>query len=195
MEKGTAAPLVVTLVFQQLRKALAERASPGSGALYEYMMAPSVAEKLLRERPGDWFSDYNAMLLKCLSDAVDEGAKIQGSKVSRWDYGQYNALKLAHPVGGQLPLIGRYFNIGPVSMSGSSTTIKQTTRRLGPSMRMIVDLADLDRSMQNIVVGESGHWLSAHYKDQWGAYYGGTSFPMQFNKVEAKETLVVRPGS
>ncbi len=31
MEKGTAAPMVVTLVFQQLRKTAAERASPGGG--------------------------------------------------------------------------------------------------------------------------------------------------------------------
>jgi len=43
------------------------------------------------------------------------------------------------------------------------------------------------------VTGESGHVLSKHYKDQWSSYYGGTSFPMQFDKVDAKETLVVNP--
>ncbi len=193
MEKGTAAPMVVTLVFQQLRKAVAERASKGMGQTYEFAMAPSVLEKLLRERPKDWFPDYNHLLMKCFADAVEEGAKIQGSKVSRWDYGQYNSLKLAHPVGGQLPLIGSYFNIGPVSMSGSSTTIKQTTKRMGPSMRMVVDLGNLDGSLQNITIGESGHRLSWHYKDQWRAYYGATSFPMQFDKVDAKQTLVVNP--
>ena len=193
MEKGTAAPMVVTLAFQQLRKSMAERAAPGSGQSYDFGMAPAVLEKLLRERPQGWFPDYNAWLMKCFSDAVADGEKIQGSKVSRWDYGQFNALKMAHPVGGELPLIGSYFNIGPVSMSGSSTTIKQTTRRLGPSMRMIVDLSDLDHSLQNITVGESGHRLSSHYKDQWSAYYGATSFPMQFGKVDAKETLVVNP--
>ena len=193
MEKGTAAPMIVTLIFQQLRKAVAERAAPGSGQTYEFGMSPAVLEKLLRERPQGWFPDYDAALMKCFADAVDEGAKIEGSKVSRWDYGQYNSLKMAHPVGGQLPLVGSYFNIGPVSMSGSSTTIKQTTRRMGPSMRMIVDLSDLDRSMQNITVGESGQRLSTHYKDQWDAYYGATSFPMQFGKIDAKNTLVVKP--
>jgi penicillin amidase len=193
MEKGTAAPMVVTLIFQQLRKTVAERAAPGSGQTYEFGMSPAVLEKLLRERPKGWFPDYDAVLMKCFADAVEEGAKIQGSKVSRWDYGQYNALKMVHPVDSQLPLVGTYFNIGPVSMSGSSTTIKQTTRRMGPSMRMIVDLGDLDRSMQNITVGESGQRLSAHYKDQWDAYYGATSFPMQFRKVDAKNTLVVNP--
>jgi penicillin amidase len=156
-------------------------------------MAPAIVERLLRERPPNWFGDYDQLLLKCFAEAVDEGAKIQGSKVSRWDYGQYIELRITNPVEGQLPLIGKYFNIGPVPMSGSSTTVKQTTRRLGPSMRMIVHLSDLERSLQNITIGESGHRFSTHYKDQWNAYYGGTSFPMQFEKVDAKQVLVVKP--
>ena len=94
---------------------------------------------------------------------------------------------------GELPLIGKYFDIGPVPMSGSPTTIKQSSGRLGPSMRMIVDLSDLDRSLQNIAVGESGQPLSRHYKDQWPAYYGATSFPMQFHRVDAKQVLTIRP--
>ena len=193
MEKGTAAPMVVQLTFLEMRRSMAERASPGSGKTYEFGMAPAVIYKLLTERPKDWYLDYNAWLIQCLGEGVAEGEKIQGSKISRWDYGQYNALKMTQPVGGQLPLIGSYFTIGPISMSGSSTTIKQTTRRLGPSMRMIVDLGNLDGSLQNITVGESGHRLSSHYKDQWPAYYGATSFPMQFGKVAAKETLTVSP--
>ena len=56
-------------------------------------------------------------------------------------------------------------------------------------MRMIVDLSNLDGSMQNITIGESGQRLSSHYKDQWSAYYGGTSFPMQFNKMDGEADL------
>ena len=78
-------------------------------------------------------------------------------------------------------------------MSGSSTTIKQTTQRLGPSMRMVVDLSDLDHSLANITVGESGNPLSGHYKDQWKAYWSGKSFPMEFHNVEAKKVLTITP--
>jgi penicillin G amidase len=193
MEKGTAAPMIVQLTYQEIRKAIAERAAPGLADVYEYGMSPAVIEKLLRERPAGWFDDYNQLLLKCLAQAVSAGTKIQGSKISRWDYGQFIELKIAQPVAGQLPLIGKYFDIGPVPMSGSSTTVKQTTRRLGPSMRMIVDLSDLDRSLQNITIGESGQPLSRHYRDQWSAYYGATSFPMQFRNVDAKQVLTVNP--
>ncbi len=191
MEKGQAAPMLASLLYEQLRKRIAERAATGMGDVYVNFMAPSVVERLLRERPVDWFPNYNVFLLRCLTGALEEGQKIQGSKPSRWDYGQYEALQLVNPVEGRLPLIGSYFNIGPVPMSGAPTTVKQYTRRLGPSMRMIVDLADLDHSFANLATGESGQPLSSHYKDQWDAYYAGRSFPMQFGKVDAKSVLLV----
>lgn len=192
-EKGSAAPMIVTLLDTELRKNAAKAAAPGAESEYAARMAPVVIERLLRERPQGWFNNYDELLVNSLATAVEAGQKMQGSNVSAWDYGQWIELKLTHPVAGQLPLIGRYFNIGPVPMSGSSTSIKQTTQRLGPSLRMVIDLANLDQSQANIVTGESGNVLSRHYKDQWGAYYGGTSFPMQFDKVDAKETLVVNP--
>jgi penicillin amidase len=198
-EKKTAAPMVATLLDTELRKAAAKAASPGTEGEYAARMAPVVVEKLLRERPAGWFKDtgglngYDELLVNSLAAAVSAGEKMQGSNVAEWDYGQTIELHLVHPVGGQLPVIGRYFNIGPVPMSGSPSSIKQTTQRLGPSLRMVIDLANLDRSQANIVTGESGHVFSRHYKDQWGAYYGGTSFPMQFDQVEAKDTLIVNP--
>jgi penicillin amidase len=60
-------------------------------------------------------------------------------------------------------------------------------------MRMVVDLADLDHSLANITVGESGNPLSGHYKDQWNAYWSGQSFPMEFHNVEAKNVLTITP--
>lgn len=193
MEKGSAPGMIVELTYQALRKAAADRAAPGLDAEYEWPGAPAVIESLLRERPPGWFSDYDALLVQSLGEAISDGTKIQGSKISRWDYGRYNQLRISNPVLGSLPWIGKFFNIGPLPMSGSPTTIKQTTRRLGPSMRMIVDFSDLDRSLENITIGESGQPFSQHYRDQWNAYYGATSFAMQFNRVEAKQTLTVRP--
>ena len=192
-EKKTAAPMVATLLDTELRKAAAKAAAPGVEGEYAGRMAPVVIEKLLRERPAGWFKDYDELLVTSLATGISAGEKIAGSNVAEWDYGAWIELHLVHPVGGELPLIGRYFNIGPVPMSGSPSSIKQTTQRLGPSMRMVIDLGNLDQSLANVVTGESGHVMSSHYKDQWGAYYGGTSFPMQFDKIEAKDTLVVNP--
>lgn len=193
MEKGTAAPMLITLVYQQLRKMVADRAAPGKSDYYMPQMAPAVVAKILEGDARDWFQDKNQALVRALTAAIEEGRQQQGSNLNRWDYGQYNELTIKHPVGSQLPLLAGYFNVGPIAMSGSSTTIKQTTTRVGPSMRFVADLSGWDRSLNNITVGESGQILSQHYKDQWDAYYAGRSFPMQFSQVAAKATLVVKP--
>ena len=177
MEKRTPAPLLITLVYQQLRKMLADSAAPGKSDLYGPQMAPAVMEKILGGNARGWFPDKDQALLRALSGASEEGRKLQGGNVNRWDYGKYNELTIKHPVGGELPMLAAYFNIGPTEMSGSSTTIKQTTQRLGPSMRFVADLSDWDHSLNNITIGESGQFLSSHYKDQWEAYYVGTEFP------------------
>jgi penicillin amidase len=193
MEKGTAAPRVAALFANQLQKEIAHSAAPKLED--DDVIAVSLAsiERLLRERPIGWFGDYDQFLIDALGRAVEEGVKTQGSNISRWDYGQMSELTIPNPVAGQLPLIGRYFNIGPVPMSGSSTSIKQTTRRLGPSMRMAIDLGALDQSQANITIGQSGHRLSKHYRDQWDAYYSGRSFPMQYDLVAKPEILRVLP--
>ena len=194
MEVGSAAAMIAMLAYDDFRNAMAERAARGRAPAFESsMLAPEVVEKLLRERPMGWFSDYDSLLLKSLANAIERGARLQGSRLSRWNYGKYNQLKVENPVLGHLPLVGKYFNLGPALMSGSPTTIKQISRRLGPSLRIVTDLGDLDRSLQNTTMGESANPLSGHYSDQWSAYYNGHSFPMEFDKVIAKQVLTVNP--
>jgi penicillin amidase len=193
MEKQTPAPMLISLVYLEVRKRIAESAAPGKSDFYGVQMAPAVIEKILRNDARGWFEDRDGLLIRALTDAVEAGRQSQGSNVKRWNYGQFNRLTIKHPVGDKLPLLAAYFNVGPVEMSGSSTSIKQTTLVLGPSMRFVADFSDWDHSLNNLTIGESGQFLSSHYKDQWDAYYTGRSFPMQFQRVDAKSTLSIQP--
>ena len=193
MDKDQAAPLIVTLAFQYFRKFVGDSAAPGKGPIYETLMSIAVVRNLLESRPPGWFDNWDLTLERALSDGLDECRRMQGDAVSKWRYGAYLQLQINHPVGHNLPLVGKYFDVGPVPMSGSSTSVKQTSRKMGPSMRMNADLSNWDNSLLNLTLGQSGHILSGHYKDEWDAYYNGKSFPMQFNKVEVKDTLKIKP--
>jgi penicillin G amidase len=195
MEKQTPAPLLITLAYSQLRSATVRAAWPGARDtdLYQPYMAPAPIQRILESGGRGFFQDQDEALLAALAAAIEEGRRTQGSNLSKWDYGRYNLLTIKHPVGSRVPVFGAYFNIGPVEMSGSGTTVKQTSLVLGPSMRFVADLANWDGSLNNIDIGQSGQILSRHYKDQWDAYYVGRSFPMQFEKVDAKDTLFVSP--
>ena len=105
-------PLRLLMAAGRLADFMAERASPGHAANYESAyLAPENTERLLRERPAGWFSDYDALLLRCLKEALADGEKLQGSRVARWDYGRYNLLKVENPVIGKLPLLGGYYRL------------------------------------------------------------------------------------
>jgi penicillin G amidase len=198
MDKDEAAPVITELLSREIGRDLVQVLVSRSGSLNlpDIRPRPQVIEQLLRARPRGWVAhdDWDKWLAERLASALAVGRREQGSPVSRWRWGKMLRWKIEHPVGRHLPGVSRFFNIGPVEMSGSGTSVKQTTAVVGPSERMVVDLGDLDRSVQNLVSGESGSVASAHYKDQWRAYYVGTSFPMQFEHVDAKQVLRVRPG-
>ena len=200
MEKDESAPLITSLVYQQLRRAIGDRASKGKGELWESRMAGPVVERLLRERPTEWFRDYDQLLLRCFLDAMEEGRRLQGRDPARWQYGGYLETTMRHPILGRadwikyIPTLGKFFriNVGPVLMSGSPTTVKQTTQRLGPSMRFVADLSNWDRSLMNLTLGQSGQVFSPHYSDQWDEYYVGRSFLRPFMRIEGS-TLTFNP--
>jgi penicillin amidase len=187
------APLIVSLVYERLLRAVAEAAAPGKGNLYATQMASQAIERLLRERPPGWFRDYNQLLLETLAAALEDGKRIQGDDIRRWKYGQWLRVTLTHPVIHQLRLIGPYFDLGPVPLSGSAATVKQTTPSIAPSMRMDADLSNWDASLLNILTGQSGQVLSRHYKDQWSWWYYTMGCPMPFREIKATSTLEFRP--
>jgi penicillin amidase len=193
MDKDHAEPLIVTLAYQYFRKFVGDSAAPGKGPVYDTLMSIGVLRNLLVTRPPGWFDNWDLTLERALSDGLDEGRRMQGDAVTKWHYGVYLKVLIPHPVAHNVPVVGKYFDVGPVEMSGSSTSVKQTSLKLGPSMRLNADLSNWDNSMLNIPIGESGHILSSHYRDEWDAYYAGHSFPMQFNKVDVRDTLKIEP--
>ncbi len=193
MDASRPEPFLATLLYQHLRRAVSERACPKDGNEVRTFMVPGALTRLIRERPSGWFDNYDLLLANELADAMEEAKRIQGRNPARWQYGRLNELTISHPIASRIKWIAPYFNIGPVPVSGSGTSINAATPRLGPSMRFIADVADWDKSMMNLPTGESGHIFSGHYKDQWEAFAAGRSYPMPFAKVPEGKTLVLRP--
>jgi penicillin amidase len=147
--------------------------------------------------PGD--ANFQATLMKSLDDGVRHIPLLVHSRNhAAWRWGDTIELTFNHPLSGGLPFLGRWLDVGPFPQAGTGTTVKQTTPRLGPSMRMVVDFSDLDQSMQNITLGESGQVFSPYYRDQFSAWYEGKSFPMPFSdsavEKAAVHKLVLEPG-
>ncbi|HUY12949.1 MAG TPA: penicillin acylase family protein [Terriglobia bacterium] len=127
-------------------------------------------------------ANFNQTLIQSLEEAVARiPATIRSTRRSDWQWGRAIPLAFHHPLFGDIPFVDRIFDVGPYPQSGTSSTVKAVTSSHGPSMRMVVDFADFDQSVQNITLGESGQITSPYYKNQFNAWYDDRSFPMLFS--------------
>jgi hypothetical protein len=58
---------------------------------------------------------------------------------------------------------------------------------------MSADLADWDRTLLNLPIGQSGHVLSRNYRDDWRRFYLGEGRPLPFLKAPGGAVLRLAP--
>ncbi|GLW10645.1 penicillin amidase [Microtetraspora sp. NBRC 13810] len=185
-------------------------AEPGGGdRWYEVVRA-------LLDRPDDpWWDDIRTpaketrddMLAAAATAAAAELTEELGDAPEDWRWGDLHTLELTHETFGTSGVgpIEWLFNRGPLRTAGGKDTVNATgwTTSAGyqvdwvPSMRMVVDLADLDRSRWINLTGASGHAFHASYDDQAEPWADGGTLPMRHTeaavRAAAVDTLTLRP--
>ncbi len=120
--------------------------------------------------PDPWkaagLGDKHAFLDECLKEA-------KASPTWNKPWGEVNEVRMKHPFGLGGGILGWIFNPKPARLSGSTKSIRVVSRDFGQSMRMVVDLADLDATRLVLPLGESGHLGSKHRLDQYEAWQKG----------------------
>jgi penicillin G amidase len=195
-----------TLVCEATRKELLSQIlTPKLGvglSGYNWPMSTVFLQNVLKNNRTRWLppgdADFDATLMKSLDVAVAQIPSLVGSDDhAAWQWGQTIPLTFRNRITLAFPALGSYLNVGPVPQQGTQTTVKQTTPTVGPSMRMVVDFSNLENSVQNITLGESGEVLSPYYRNQFEAWYHGGSFPMLFGDREVEKNsrheLVLEP--
>lgn len=174
----------------------ARRAEPaslaGQGRLF------LVVDRLLADPGSPWWtnaeigvSGQREMLERSAVDAYDRLVQLQGDQPSRWNWGSLHALTLTNESFGTSGIapIEALFNRGPYPVGGGSSVVDATGWVLGsgfetvtvPSMRMTVDLSDLDASRWNHLTGASGHAFHPNYTDQVEAWQQKRQTPWPFS--------------
>ncbi|WP_263357170.1 penicillin acylase family protein [Acidicapsa ligni] len=125
------------------------------------------------------YKNWDALLTDAVRKGLDRGHA--PTDLSHWNYGSWHVVDLEHPLFGVIPLIKNWSGTGEQPLSGGGNTIKQVGRAFGPSQRFTMDWSAPDASTENIVLGESGNAASPWFRDQWGIWYNGTTFPLPFS--------------
>ncbi|WP_028569421.1 penicillin acylase family protein [Salinispora tropica] len=139
--------------------------------------------------------------------AASELSRDQGDQPADWRWGRMHTLTVRNQSFGTsgVGIIEWLFNTDPVSVSGGGAIVNATGWNAAtgyevnavPSMRMIVDLADLDASRWIQLTGNSGHAFHRNYDDQLELWRTGETLPMRWERAtieaEAAQTLTLEP--
>jgi penicillin G amidase len=171
--------------------------------LYTWGEKTYAAEQIIVHAPDRWlppgYSNWNDLLTAAVARGLADAHA--PNDLSRWKQGQAAPIEIEHPIYSRSPflraLIDKPTGTGVRPQSGDGSTIKQVGRAFGPSERFTADLADLDRSTLNIVLGESENPASSWFLDQWPVWYNGTTLPMPFTtaavNAATRHTLTLKP--
>ena len=150
------------------------------------------------------------ILRQALVEARLDLTKELGKDPASWEWGKLHDIRFTHKVlgGDDVPAaVRKLFNRGPVPLPGGSAIVNANGWdasqgfgvTYGPSMRMVVDLGNLDRSRWVNQTGNSGHAFHDHYDDQVKAWANNETFPWPFSEKAVREasgeTLQLVPGA
>ncbi|WP_149180141.1 penicillin acylase family protein [Streptomyces sp. TRM49041] len=147
------------------------------------------------------------LLARAMKDARWELTAQLGKDVSTWSWGRLHQLNLKNQtLGTGGPSLVRYLlNRGPWNLAGGEAAVNATGWNAAggyevvwvPSMRMVVNVGDWDRSRWINLTGASGHAYSPHYTDQTDKWARGEllDWPFSENAVDARKAdhLVLKP--
>ncbi|MEW2163988.1 penicillin acylase family protein [Streptomyces sp. NPDC007084] len=177
-----------------------------------------VVRKIVNDEDNDWWKapktrtqkatgTRDELFARALRDARWELTAKLGKDIDTWSWGRLHRLFLKNQtLGTEGPRFLQYMlNRGPWKLGGGEATVNATGWNAAggygvvwvPSMRMVVNLGDLDKSKWINLSGASGHAYSAHYTDQTDLWAKGELLPWAFSdKAVDKKTsdsLVLKP--
>ncbi|MFD5324680.1 penicillin acylase family protein [Streptomyces sp. NPDC127092] len=190
-----------------------ETAQPDGGDRWYEVVRP-----LLQKEKSEWWKTpgdrLNAatetrdqLLAQAMKDARWELTAKLGNDVSTWSWGRLHQLTLRNQTLGTAGpgFVQALLNRGPWNLGGGEAAVDATGWNAAggyeviwvPSMRMVVNVGDWDKSRWINLTGASGHAFHSHYTDQTDAWVKGELLDWSYGQgaVEAttQDTLKLEP--
>lgn len=213
MSVDAAGPAIFSAAADELARVLAED-DLGPAFMDWWTAEPGFLETALTEKP-DWCDDLRTPgeedCLWALSAAIDRAAaqlaERLGDDVAAWRWGDLHVARMGHTTLTYIPVVNWLTDRPLETPGGDHTPNRGQTRGAdsddpfahvhGAGMRVIYDLADLDRTDFALAGGQSGHFLSPHYADRLTNWRDGRYFriPGRSDDIEGGDIsrLILQP--
>jgi penicillin amidase len=165
-------------------------------------------EILMKQNDNIWFDNLNTKNTETRADIVKLSiaqaieflkTKFTNQDINTWHWGTLHNVKLRHPMG-FVEALDKTFNIGPFEVGGDQTSVNNTEYRfsdvinngkfdvvVGASMRMMINMADIEHPLTINTTGQSGQPINKHYSDQARMWSYGDYKKNVMNETEMTE--------
>ncbi len=156
--------------------------------------------RVLEDQNSPWWKKYprKELITEGFINAISTLTEMMGSNDEKWRWGKIHTLEFVHPLGRQAPL-NMIFNVGPHAIGGAFNEINNNKAKslgkdfkviAGPSTRILIDFADVERSWGILPLGNSGHRFSPFFDDQRKMFFKGEYRPQLMNDsdIQAAKT-------
>ncbi len=186
-----------------------DRRAGGNGRFFETVRTLAEQDKWWDDASTPAREDRRSILAAALDTAGSELSLRLGADPSAWRWGDLHTATFENQTFGRsgiAPLEAMFNRTSPAEVGGGSAIVNATSWLAHdgyevvamPSLRMVVDLADLTRSVAVHTTGQSGHVFSRHYFDQNALWLAGQAHEMRWDRAQvvrgAKDTLSLIPG-
>ncbi len=142
----------------------------------------------------------DAVLESSLAAAWAELVQRAGPDPARWQWGALHQAVFPHPLApGVDAATQARLNVGPFAKAGGRSTVNlsvqdsDTGRHVaGPSLRLVLDLGDWDRSRAINAPGQAGDPASPHYRDLAPLWLKGETVPLLYTRAAVQAAAVQR---
>jgi penicillin amidase len=182
MNRDQVAPLLFVAWLREFnRTILADKLGPAFDDYWDASPHPNVIRLILTEH-AEWCNERAPPVAKTCAEqlavslerALGELGQRYGTDMDGWQWGRAHPALFTNQVWASIPVLRSWFATA-LPANGGYDTIDRGGSRLadgepyadvhGPTLRMIVDLADIDAARFIIAPGQSGNALSPHYSD------------------------------
>jgi acyl-homoserine lactone acylase PvdQ len=135
---------------------------------------------------------WKEIVEKSLAEALKQAEMRMGSDRNKWQWGKIHQIFYRHP-GAESWITRQLLNYGPYPLGGDNTTVNYAGFNPAnekfdvnsiASFRMIVDMADLGKTLIIGPMGQSGQPRHPHYHDMIDLWIKGQYIPLYFHKED-----------
>jgi penicillin amidase len=178
----------------------------------------AVLSELVKKPSDPWWDDTRTrrketrddIVIKAITEARKEITAMTSRDPDGWQWGKLHRVTLRHQTFGDITMIDKLFNRGDYPVPGGPAVVDALAFEdasadgrdsfavtAGPTMRMLINWADPDRSRWINQSGNSGHAYQRNYADQLPLWAAGKTLPFAYSRsavlAAADATLTLRP--